>query len=174
MPFRRARRSTLTFNSRGSRICCKTVAFIVLYNVAHCIYSCQEQNWPVIAADFASIGGAIPLYSYTWKSVEIGSNGVLTRGKPNVTMRKESSLPVRLDTEISRRLDRAAERLGITKSALIRVLVKSFVDQLEADGGKITFPLRWQDPKRDKSRAILKFVAKPRLPYNAKDGKRET
>lgn len=37
-------------------------------------------------------------------------------------MRKEASLPVRLDTEISRRLDAAAERLGLTKSALIRVL----------------------------------------------------
>lgn len=87
-------------------------------------------------------------------------------------MRKEASLPVRLDTDMSRRLDRAAVRLGLTKSALIRMLVKSFVDQLEANGGKITFPLRWQEEKQDIPAFPLRRVAEPRAGYGGKAGKR--
>jgi len=86
-------------------------------------------------------------------------------------MRKEASLPVRLDTELNRRLDRASERLGLTKSALIRIMVKSFVDQLEASGGRITFPLQWQKPQRDMS-SSLKYVAETRARYGGKKGKR--
>ncbi|MFH1970040.1 MAG: ribbon-helix-helix protein, CopG family [Verrucomicrobiota bacterium] len=81
-------------------------------------------------------------------------------------------MPVRLDTDLSRRLDMAAERLGLTKSALIRILVKSFVDQLEANGGKITFPLRWQDQKRDSPTPSLRYVAKTKTRYGGKVGKR--
>lgn len=87
-------------------------------------------------------------------------------------MRKEASLPVRLDTDISRRLGLAAERLGLTKSALIRVLVKSFLDQLEANGGKITFPMRWQEEKQDIPALPLRRVAEPRAKYGDKAGKR--
>lgn len=87
-------------------------------------------------------------------------------------MRKEASLPVRLDTDLSRRLDVAAERLGLTKSALIRILVKSFVDQLEANGGKITFPLHWQEQKRDASSSSLKYVAESSTRSDGKAGKR--
>lgn len=86
-------------------------------------------------------------------------------------MRKEASLPVRLDTDLSRRLDRAAERMGLTKSALIRVLVKSFVDQLEAAGGKITFPLRWQEQGRDIPASPLCDVAEVKSRYGRKAGK---
>jgi len=84
-------------------------------------------------------------------------------------MRKEASLPVRLDTDLSDRLDRAAERLGLTKSALIRIMVKSFVDQMEANGGKITFPLRWQEQN---SPSPLRYVAEPGAKYGRKGGKR--
>lgn len=83
-------------------------------------------------------------------------------------MRKEASLPVRLDTELSRRLNRAAERLGLTKSALIRVLIKSFVDQLEAEGGRITFPLRWEESKG----APVRYVAESKARYGGKAGQR--
>lgn len=83
-------------------------------------------------------------------------------------MKKEASLPVRLDTEMSRRLDLAAERLGLTKSALIRILVKSFVEQLEVNGGKITFPLRWQGFKKGISAPSLQYVAAPRAKYGGK------
>lgn len=87
-------------------------------------------------------------------------------------MRKEASLPVRLDTDLSRRLDRAATRLGLTKSALIRILVKSFLDQLEADGGKMTLPFIWQESKTVKSPSSSGYVTKPRAQYGRKDGKR--
>jgi len=87
-------------------------------------------------------------------------------------MRKEASLPVRLDTDLSRRLDRAAARLGLTKSALIRILVKSFLDQLEADGGKMTLPFSWQKSKMVKSPPPSRYVAEPRVKYGRKDGKR--
>lgn len=87
-------------------------------------------------------------------------------------MKKEASLPVRLDTEMSRRLDLAAERLGLTKSALIRILVKSFVEQLEANGGKITFPLRWQGFKKGSRAPLLQYVAAPKTKYGRKKIKR--
>ena len=87
-------------------------------------------------------------------------------------MRKEASLPVRLDTDLSKRLDRAAERLGLNKSALIRVLVKSFLDQLEADGGKMTLPFSWEEPKTLKSPSSLRYVAETMAQYGGKAGKR--
>ncbi|MDD5482913.1 MAG: ribbon-helix-helix domain-containing protein [Kiritimatiellae bacterium] len=87
-------------------------------------------------------------------------------------MRKEASLPVRLDTDLNRRLNRAAKRLGLTKSVLIRIMVKSFVDQLEANGGKITFPLRWQDQNPDTSASPQRYAAEPTAQYGPKDGKR--
>jgi len=87
-------------------------------------------------------------------------------------MRKEASLPVRLDTDLSNRLDHTAERLGLTKSALIRILVKSFLDQLEADGGKMTLPFRWQKSKMEKAPSSLRYVAEPKSQYGRKGGKR--
>ncbi|MBU4199410.1 MAG: ribbon-helix-helix protein, CopG family [Verrucomicrobia bacterium] len=87
-------------------------------------------------------------------------------------MRKEASLPIRLDTELSQRLNRAAERLGLTKSGLIRILIKSFVDQLEANGGKITFPLRWQEHQPKVPSSPLRFVAETRAKYGGKGGQR--
>lgn len=87
-------------------------------------------------------------------------------------MRKEASLPVRLDTDLSRRLNRAAERLGLTKSALIRILVKSFLDQLEADGGKMTLPFSWEESKMAKSPSSLRYVAEPKAKYGRRGGKR--
>ena len=58
-------------------------------------------------------------------------------------MRKNAALPVRLDADVGRRLDAAAKRLGMTRSALIRMLVESFVDQLDANDGRVVLPLRW-------------------------------
>lgn len=81
-------------------------------------------------------------------------------------------MPVRLDKDLSLRLDRAATRLGLTKSALIRVLVKSFVDQLEANGGKITLPLRWQEQERDAPALPLQYVAETKPRYAHKADKR--
>ena len=59
-------------------------------------------------------------------------------------MRKEASLPVRLDPDEKRRLRAAAEAMGMTPSALIRLLVRSFVEEYERSGGRIALPPRWE------------------------------
>ncbi len=59
-------------------------------------------------------------------------------------MRKEASLPVRLSPEQKERLQNAAGAMGVTPSALIRIMVTSFVDEFERCGGKMTLPPQWQ------------------------------
>jgi hypothetical protein len=60
-------------------------------------------------------------------------------------MSKEASLPVRLDPESKARLQRAAKAMGVTPSALIRLLVCSFVDEFERCGGQILMPPQWKN-----------------------------
>jgi hypothetical protein len=59
-------------------------------------------------------------------------------------MRKESSLPVRLDTDAKVRLQNIGEAMGLTVSALVRMLVKSFVETYDRSGGKIVLPPMWK------------------------------
>lgn len=59
-------------------------------------------------------------------------------------MRKEASLPVRLDPEDKRLLHEAASRLGMTVSALVRLLVRSFVEEYERSGGRVALPPEWR------------------------------
>ena len=59
------------------------------------------------------------------------------------TMLKDSTIPIRLDAGSKERLKAAADRLGLSTSALIRILIASFVDSYEASGGRITLPLQW-------------------------------
>jgi antitoxin component of RelBE/YafQ-DinJ toxin-antitoxin module len=66
-------------------------------------------------------------------------------------------LPIRLDTDVEKRLEDAAARSGTTKSALIRLLAKTFVDQVITPSG-INLPPNWSQllPESDgraKSRA---------------------
>lgn len=63
-------------------------------------------------------------------------------------MRKETALPVRLETDMKIRLQKAAQAMGTTPSALIRILVNSFVDEFERGGGRILFPPQWRLPPR--------------------------
>lgn len=58
-------------------------------------------------------------------------------------MRKEASLPVRLDPDEKRRLQEIAGKMRITVSALIRLLVSSYVEYYERSGGRVTLPLEW-------------------------------
>jgi hypothetical protein len=51
-------------------------------------------------------------------------------------------LPIRLDTDVEKRLEDAAARSGTTKSALIRLLAKTFVDQVITPSG-ISLPPNW-------------------------------
>ena len=39
----------------------------------------------------------------------------------------------------------AADKLGFPKSALIRMLIRSFVEHMDASGGTVTLPLQWLD-----------------------------
>jgi len=56
-------------------------------------------------------------------------------------MRKEAALPVRLETQQKEDLERICGKLGLTTSALIRMLVKSFLDLYDRNKGKVVFPL---------------------------------
>lgn len=60
-------------------------------------------------------------------------------------MRKDASLPVRLDLDEKRRLKVAAEQMGLTVSALIRLLVRSFVDEYDRQNGRIALPPDWHE-----------------------------
>ncbi len=58
--------------------------------------------------------------------------------------RKEASLPVRLDTESKERLQDIGDNMGLTVSAIVRLLVKSFVQEYGKSGGRIVLPLEWK------------------------------
>lgn len=62
-----------------------------------------------------------------------------------------SQLPIRLDSDTDARLQAAAERAGTSKSALIRMLAKTFVDQCVTASGQVTLPPNWADllPQKD-------------------------
>lgn len=66
-------------------------------------------------------------------------------------MLKDNAIPIRLDTGTKQRLKAAADRLGLTTSALIRILIASFVQSFEDSGGRITLPLEWPPPPRPDS-----------------------
>jgi len=58
-------------------------------------------------------------------------------------MRKEASLPVRLDADEKKQLHEIAHRVGTNVSALIRLLVSSFVDNFERGDGHVSLPPDW-------------------------------
>jgi len=51
-----------------------------------------------------------------------------------------AQLPVRLDADIEDRLESIAQRTGTTKSGLIRMLAKRFVETCVNEDGSVTFP----------------------------------
>lgn len=58
-------------------------------------------------------------------------------------MRKDTAIPFRLDAATKQRLQAAADRMGLSTSALVRILIGSFVRSFEASGGRATLPLEW-------------------------------
>ncbi len=56
-----------------------------------------------------------------------------------------AQLPVRLDPDVDQRLADAARSAGTTKSAIIRMLAKSFVDQCVGDDGSVKLPPNWAE-----------------------------
>lgn len=59
-------------------------------------------------------------------------------------------LPIRLDKETEARLESAAQKAGTTKSAIIRMLAQSFVDQV-VRAGQVILPPNWSEllPRAD-------------------------
>lgn len=66
-----------------------------------------------------------------------------------------SQLPIRLDDETDRRLSAVAARAGTSKSAIIRLLATTFVEQVVSADGSVKLPPNWADllPKAD-ARAV--------------------
>ena len=55
-----------------------------------------------------------------------------------------AQLPIRLEPDIESRLEQAAARLGTTKSALLRLLAKTFVEQMVGGDGSVKLPPEWK------------------------------
>jgi len=69
-------------------------------------------------------------------------------------VKKKASLPVRLDLDEKRRLKEASERMGLNASAMIRLLVRSFVEEYDRSDGHLELPPRWRkDGAADGERA---------------------
>ena len=56
-----------------------------------------------------------------------------------------AQLPIRLEPDIESRLEQAAARVGTTKSALLRLLAKTFVEQMVGDDGSVKLPPEWKN-----------------------------
>jgi len=71
-------------------------------------------------------------------------------------------LPIRLEPDIDARLQAAAERIGTSKSALIRMLAKTFCDQVIQADGSVQLPVDWMSllPDAD-GRSVTHRYPKP-------------
>jgi len=61
------------------------------------------------------------------------------------TMRLSKPIPIRLGQDVIDRLDKAAERLGTNRSALIKFCAETFVEHFERHGGIASMPPNWQE-----------------------------
>lgn len=55
-----------------------------------------------------------------------------------------AQLPVRLEPEVEKRLQEIAEKTGSSKSALIRLLAKTFTEHVFSNGKSVSLPPDWQ------------------------------
>jgi hypothetical protein len=56
-----------------------------------------------------------------------------------------AQLPVRLEPEVEERLESTAREIGTSKSALIRLLVKTFVEHVVDTRGRVRLPPDWSE-----------------------------
>lgn len=56
-----------------------------------------------------------------------------------------SKMLIRLDCEIERKLEDCASHLGTSKSALLRLLAKTFVEQVVEPDGSANLPPKWKE-----------------------------
>ena len=54
-----------------------------------------------------------------------------------------SQLPVRLEPEIEEKLEKVATRIGTSKSALLRLLARTFVEHMIKPDGTVQLPPQW-------------------------------
>jgi len=53
-------------------------------------------------------------------------------------------IPIRLTPQVIQRLDRAAQRLGTNRAALIKMCAQTFLDDFEKNGGVASLPPNWR------------------------------
>jgi hypothetical protein len=56
-----------------------------------------------------------------------------------------AQLPVRLEDDVDKRLEKIATNAGTSKSALIRLLAKTFVEQVVQPDGSVNLPPNWRE-----------------------------
>jgi hypothetical protein len=56
-------------------------------------------------------------------------------------MRKEETMPARVETQHKEALERICVELGLTTSNVTRMLVKSFITHYDRNKGEVVFPL---------------------------------
>jgi predicted DNA-binding protein len=90
-----------------------------------------------------------------------------------------AQLPVRLETDVEERLEAVAQQVGTTKSALIRLLARTFVDEFVDDKGRVSLPPNWKSlaglsdadersrPSSDKKK-VVNLLPDPTLPPKIK------
>ena len=73
-----------------------------------------------------------------------------------------SQLPIRLEQSVDERLNAAAIKTGNSKSALIRLLATTFVEQCIDESGRVTLPPDWDAllAERDRRSGSAKFDGK--------------
>jgi hypothetical protein len=71
-----------------------------------------------------------------------------------------SQLPGRLEPEVEEKLERVAARIGTSKSALIRLVARTFVEQMVKPDGAVGLPPQWSSvlPAADKRSAATQPV----------------
>lgn len=71
-------------------------------------------------------------------------------------MAETKPIPVRLEDELIKRIDLAAAKMGTNRAAMIRFLVKTFIDDFEQRGLK-SLPHDWQEIMRFQDGRALRY-----------------
>lgn len=69
---------------------------------------------------------------------------------------------IRLEADLVARLEVAAEKLGIARSTLIRMLTKRFMDHFDASGGSVRIPVEFAKEQREPD---IRMVAEKHIQY---------
>ena len=87
-----------------------------------------------------------------------------------------AQLPIRLDLEVQERLEAVAQQVGTNKSALLRLLAKTFVEQAVDADGEVHLPPNWKvllgrlPPADGRSAAAAAKLLKRHVPSASRRG----